>query len=167
MKYVFPVRIAAATLALSGTAIALAATPPNSKDLTQGKWELVLDKSSFCGDAPQKSAREITESGWGLITAHATGVNAKGKPTDTWYVWRYDGNKYPADVDRVANEYITWKLVNPNKVEFTHYSKDDKVTQELARTVSSDGQTMTQTTRFVGKLKDGKPCMDSQVFQRK
>lgn len=154
-------------VSLAAAAAAAAVTPPNPKDLTQGKWELVLEKSSFCAEAPQKSAREIVESGWGLITAHATGVNAKGKPTDGWYVWRYDGQKYPADINRVANEYITWKLINPSRVEFTHYSKEDQPTQLLVRTVSSDGQTMTQTTNFVGKKKDGKDCMDSQVFQRR
>jgi hypothetical protein len=138
-----------------------AVPPPNPQDLTQGKWELNLAKSKFCEAAPHKSTREIIDAGWGLIVTHWTGVDAAGNPMDIRYVWRYDGAKYPAEIYKPANESITWKLVNPSRVEFIHWSKDDKVTSTYVRTVSADGQTMTQTGKFVGK-----PCEASQVFDR-
>ncbi|HEY4368945.1 MAG TPA: hypothetical protein VGN07_17045 [Steroidobacteraceae bacterium] len=156
--------IAIACLAVAGTSAA--AQPPNPQDLTQGKWELQLDKSHFCTAPPQKSTREIVDSGWGLISTYWTGIDAKGKPMEVRYVWRYDGQKYPADIGKPANEAITWKLVNPSKVEFTHWSKDNKITQELSRTVSSDAQTMTQTTKFVGGRNGKSECVDTQVFAR-
>ena len=143
----------------------LAANPPNPQDLTQGKWELQLDKSKFCNpaQAPQKSGRVITDEGWGLISVLQTGINAKGQPTTGRYVYRLDGQKYPANVygTRISSEAITWKLVSPSRVEFEHWSKDNKVTEKYVRTVSSDGQTMTQTGQ-----RPGQTCEEVQVFQR-
>jgi hypothetical protein len=139
--------------------------PPNPKDLTQGKWELQSDKSKFCNpaQAPQKSGREIADEGWGLISVLQTGVNAKGDPTNGHYVYRYDGQKYPATIygTRQSTEAITWKLVSPSRVEFEHWSKDNKITEKYVRTVSSDGQTMTQTGKRTGQT-----CEEAQVFLR-
>lgn len=140
----------------------MAVEPPNPKDLTQGKWELLLEKSKFCKPAPRKSTREIVDAGWGLMSVHWTGVDAGGKSVDAWYVWRYDGDKYPADISKPAEEAITWKLVSPSRVEFKHWSKDNRMTEELVRTVSADGQQMTQTRAYLG----GKECVDTQVFKR-
>ena len=67
-----------------------------------------------------------------------------------------------ADISKPAKEAITWKLVNPRRVEFKHWSKDDRMTEELVRTVSEDGQEMTQTRAYLG----GKECVDTQVFKR-
>ncbi|HVF18254.1 MAG TPA: hypothetical protein VNA21_15135 [Steroidobacteraceae bacterium] len=142
---------------------ALAVEPPNPKDLTQGKWDLIADKSKFCRPAPRKSTREIVDAGWGLISVHWTGVDADGKPVDAWYVLRYDGDKYPADITKPAEESITWKLVSPTRVEFKHWSKDNRMTEDLVRTVSADGQQMTQTRAYLGEAKE---CVDTQVFRR-
>src|SRR5580698_8643975 len=77
-----------------------AGAPPNPKDLTQGKWELNLSKSKFCEAAPRKSTREIIDAGWGLLVTHWTGIDAAGNPMDIRYVWRYDGGKYPAEINK-------------------------------------------------------------------
>lgn len=153
---------AAAAVSICLVSAAGAATVPNPKDLTQGNWELNLTKSKFCGDAPQKSARQIFDAGWNMIVVEQSGINAKGEPTSGRYVYRYDGDKYPDVITRAAKEAITWKLVSPNRVEFVHWSVDNKVTSEYVRTVSDDGQTMTQTGKFVGR-----ECVDSQVFDRR
>ncbi len=152
--------IAAAGVLASGASFA-AVDPPNSKDLTQGHWELNLTKSKFCNAAPQKAGRQIFDAGWGLVVVEQSGVNAKGEPTSGRYVYRYDGDKYPDVITRAANEAIVWKLVSPTRVEFTHYDKQDKMTSEYVRTVSANGQEMTQTGKFVGR-----ECIDSQVFDR-
>lgn len=141
---------------------AFAVEPPNPKDLTQGKWELDLEKSRFCMPKPRKGTREIVDAGWGLLSVHWTGIDAYGSAIDTWYVWRYDGEKYPANIGKPANEAITWKLVSPSRVEFKHWSKDNRMTEELVRTVSADGQEMTQTRAYL----TGKECVDTQVFKR-
>jgi hypothetical protein len=162
-------RLTLATLLLLAGAshLAHASAPPNPKDLTQGVWELDLAKSKFCKPAPQKSRREIFDAGWGMMVVHWTGVDAKGKAMETRYVWRYDGEKYPATIDGPASEAISWKLVSPSRVEFIHWSKDDKITEELVRTVSSDAQEMTQTRKYLGAKADGKAeCVDTQVFRR-
>lgn len=154
---------AATAFVLLGAGAGMAAEPPNPEDLTQGSWELDLAKSEFCKPAPQESRREIVDSGWGLISVHWTGIDADGNPRDVWYVYRYDGDKYPASIGKPANESITWTLVNPHRVEFTHWSKDNEITEELLRTVSDDGQQMTQTRRYLG----GEECVDIQIFRRR
>jgi hypothetical protein len=155
-------RMGFAAVLLLTPAMAIAVEPPNPKDLTQGKWELNVAKSKFCGAAPKKSERVIVDAGWGLIYTTWTGVDADGNPVLIHYVARYDGDKYPAGLDRPATESITWKLVSPNRLEFVHWSKDDKMTSSYVRTVSTDGQTMTQSAKFVGQA-----CEESQVFERR
>ncbi len=108
--------------------------------------------------------RAIVDEGFGLVSVHWTGANAKGQPYDIHYVYSYDGRKYPVGEfsGRKSREAITYHLINPRRVEFQHWSLDGKMTQDLARTVSDDGQTMTQTT----KLSNRPGCTDVQVFQR-
>jgi hypothetical protein len=149
-------------ISLCWASAAQASSSPHAKDMTQGNWELNLAKSKFCGAAPQKSARQIFDAGWNMIVVEQSGVNAKGEATSGRYVYRYDGDKYPDAITRAAKEAITWKLVSPNRVEFVHWSPDNKITSEYVRTVSDDGQTMTQTGKFVGR-----ECVDSQVFDRR
>ena len=155
-------RAAAVVTASLVVTVAAAVEPPNPKDLTQGVWDLNLKKSKFCKPMPRSGRREIVDVGWGLIGVHWTGIDANGKPIDVRYVWRYDGEKYPATIMEPAKEAISWKLVNPTRVEFVHWSKDNKKTEELVRTVTPDGQEMTQTRSYLG----GAECVDVQVFQR-
>ena len=166
MKSIKAVSAIVGLVCMVGASAAGAATPPNPKDLTQGVWELQLDKSKFnCGTPPKKSHREIFEAGWGLISVHWTGFDDKGKPMDIRYVYNYNGDKYPEGIPGPANESITYKLVNPSRVDFWHWDKKDKMTQDLSRVISSDGQTMTQTTKYLS-WKGGKECIDTQIFAR-
>lgn len=152
----------AITCMMATTAMA-SVEPPNPKDLIQGKWELQLDKSKYCGTAPQKATRHIFDAGWGLIVTEWGGVAADGSPTVNRYVARYDGQKYPANVTKPdSDEAITWKLVDPRRLEFVHWDKADKITSTYLRTVSADGQTMTQVSTFIGR-----ECKDVQVFERR
>lgn len=151
-----------AIVVLFSTERASAVEPPNPEDLTQGIWELIPEKSSFCKPAPQKSRREIIDAGWGLISVYWTGVDADGNEMSTRYVYRYDGDKYPSTIIEPAAESITWKLVSPARVEFIHWSKDNRITEELFRTVTSDGQEMTQSRKYL----EAKDCVDIQVFKR-
>jgi len=152
------------SISLGFGAVALAAIdPPNPQDLTQGTWDLIQEKSTFCKPRPQQSRREIVDVGWDMISVHWTGIDHAGRPIDARYVWRYDGEKYPADIKRPAREAISWKLINPHRVEFLHWSKDDQITEELYREVTPDGQEMTQSRSYLG---GGDECIDIQVFRR-
>lgn len=157
----------------SGPVLRAAVEPPNPQDLTQGTWELNLQKSKFCPTNGQGrpatpsrgGGRVISDLGWGMIAVQQIGVNEKGERTGEnriSYVLRYDGKKYPAGLAGPSAEGIAWKLVNPRRVEFAHYNKENKVMSEYVRTVTEDGQEMTQTTKFPGR-----ECLDSQVFDRK
>jgi len=153
--------VIAAGLSLAAVQSSLAAEPPNPKDLMEGNWVLQVSQSKFCKDAPKQSAREIFDAGWGLVATHWTGIDAKGVPIDIRYVARFDGTKYPADIVKPANVAISWKLINPRQVEFVDWSKDNKAIAQNTRTVSEDGQTMTQKTKATGQT-----CEDVQVFAR-
>jgi hypothetical protein len=155
---------ASVCLLAAGSALA-AIEAPNPKDLTQGKWELQVAKSKFCKEAPQHATREIFDAGWGLVSVHWTGADSKGTPIDIRYVYRFDGQKYPSDIVKPSDVAITWKKVSPSRVEFVDWSKENKMIAENVRIVSSDGQTMTQTTKYSGKADQS--CQDVQVFERK
>lgn len=155
--------VMALLLASHGSVSASNIPPPNQADWTQGIWEMVPDESAFCKPTPRVSIRQITDVGWGMISVHWTGIDANGNPIDSCYVYRYDGAKYPANIQKPATESISWKLVNPKRVEFFHWSKDDRMTEELSREVSDDGQKMTQLRRYLG----GGECVDKQVFRRR
>ena len=49
------------------------------------------------------------------------------------------------------------------RVEFKHWSKDNRMTEDLLRTVTADGQEMTQTRAYLGGAEE---CVDTQVFRR-
>jgi hypothetical protein len=156
--------LAAAFVVASLTGSHAAVTPPSDKDLSKGDWEINLAKSKFaCSKPPQVSKRHIIDAGWGMTFVHWTGVQADGKPFETRYVFRYDGQKYPVGIDRPdAREAIIYMLKNPHHIDFRHVDKEGKVTSTYYRDISADGQTMTQSSKFTGR-----DCEDLQVFQRR
>jgi hypothetical protein len=156
--------IATALFGMAVVSSQAAVTPPSSKDLTLGNWELNLTKSKFtCSKPPQVSKRHIFDAGWGMMVVDWSGTTAEGKPMMSRYVWRYDGGKYPESITGPdAREAIVYHLINPNRVEFVHLDKADKVTSTYYRQVSADGQEMTQSTKYTGR-----DCEDLQVFDRK
>ena len=168
MKRMHLVSVVVSVSAAVNFGIAWAAEPA-AKDNEVGKWELQLSKSHFCNPAaaPQKSTRDIFDAGGGVLFIHWTGADPKGKPVDIRYVLRYDGKKYafPSDVADPA-VYISWKRVSPSEVAFIDWSKDGKKVAENTRTVSSDGNTMTQSTTAVDASGQKAACTDKQVFER-
>jgi len=156
--------VAAAVVGMMVASSQAAVTPPSKADLTMGKWELNVAKSKFtCSTAPKASQRHFFDAGWGMMVAEWTGTNAEGKPTQTRYVWRYDGGKYPSGITGPdAREALIYKLTSPTRVDFVHVDKADKVTSTYYREVSADGQTMTQSTKYTGR-----DCEDLQVFERR
>src|SRR5262249_46941002 len=96
----------AALLALS-TASLLGETvkPPNPNDLTQGTWELNVQKTKLCAESdgkprmPRPGGRIVEDVGFGMITVQWIDTNDKGERYGAGYpsyVYRYDGDKYPA-----------------------------------------------------------------------
>ncbi len=155
---------AVAALACFATMDAHAASvkAPNPKDLTQGMWELNHAKSKFCGTPLKKSTRYVRDIGWDMVLVTWDMIRADGQPELRQYVYRYDGDKYPGGgIEIPAIEAISWKLIDPNHVEFVHWSKDNKKTGTYTRTVSADGQTLTQNFKS-----ESRPCEESQVFDR-
>jgi hypothetical protein len=164
--HVISAAIAVATVLHYG---AVLGAEPAAKDREIGKWELQLSKSHFCNPAaaPQKSARDIVDAGGSILMIHWTGVDPKGKPVDIHYVLRYDGKKYAFPSDVADPEvYISWKRISPSEVAFIDWSKDGKKLAENTRTLSEDGNTMTQSTTAVDASGHKAACTDHQVFER-
>ena len=168
MKRMHLVSVVVSVSAAVNLGIAWAAEPA-AKDNEVGKWELQLSKSHFCNPAaaPQKSSRDIFDAGGGVLLIHWTGIDPKGKPVDIRYVLRYDGKKYafPSDVAD-PDVYISWKRISPSEVAFIDWSKDGKKIAENTRSVSSDGNSMTQSTTAVDANGQKAACTDKQVFER-
>lgn len=145
-----------------------ATEPPNSKDLIVGDWTLDLSKSKFCNpaEAPKQSLRKIMDEGYGMVSVYWTGTNADGTPIDRRYVYFNDGRKVPAGEFRgtplQSKESMTFRLINPHRVVWEHWSPDNKVTSRYVREVSADGQTMTQTDTLLNRP----GCVDKEVYER-
>lgn len=153
------VMVAFCLIAQSGAA---EVDPPDADDLMVGEWVVQPHQSQFCKDAPEQSVRQIADMGWGLLETHWTGLDHKGAPVDVCYVSRFDGLKYPGNILKRVYFATSWKFVNPHRIEFEDWSKDNKVIGWGVRTISKDGQTMTQTVKVPGKA-----CVEVQVFARR
>src|SRR5689334_9302852 len=90
----------ATLLACSQGVLGAAVTPPNPKDLTQGTWEMNIEKTHYCPDArgntrkPTGGGRIIRDVGWDMIAVEWIDVTDKGERVGEGYVsyvYRYDG----------------------------------------------------------------------------
>jgi len=159
---------AATVVGLSIARATLADEPPNPKDLIVGDWVLQLDQSKFCNPArvPKQDFRKISDEGYGMVSVDWTGVDSHGASYRRLYVYFNDGHRVPAGEFRgtplEAKESMTFHLVNPHRVVWEHWSKDNKLTSSWVREVSADGQTMTETNKLVNRPE----CKDVQVFRR-
>jgi hypothetical protein len=159
---------AVALVGLSTARVSLAGEPPNPKDLVVGDWVLQLDKSKFCDPArvPKQDFRKIRDEGYGMVSVDWTGIDAKGARYKRLYVYFNDGHRVPAGEFRgtplESKESMTFHLINPHRVVWEHWSKDNKLTSTWVREVSADGQTMTETDKVMSRP----ACRDVQVFER-
>jgi len=161
MSHLTPLRLSAAVVALFASGAALAVDVPDPGDLTIGKWELNLAKSKFCGNPPKKSTREIYNVGFGWLVVVWTGINADGGEINDRYVMKYDEQKLTSTIERVSRDTVSYKQVSPYRVEWTHWSIDNKPTSHQYRLVSEDGQSMAQVGQSIGS-----DCVNSQFFDR-
>jgi len=161
MSHLTPLRLSAAVVALFTSSGVFAIDVPDPGDLTIGKWELNHAKSKFCGAAPKKSTREIYNVGFGWLVVVWTGINADGGPINDRYVMKYDEQKLTSTIERVSRDTVSYKQVSPARVEWIHWSIDNKPTSHQYREVSGDGQSMAQVAHRVDS-----DCVASQIFDR-
>jgi hypothetical protein len=134
-------------------------------ELRAGTWELNLARSTFSpGPPPRKQTLTFRAAGphW---TALLQGVDAAGKPINpdmNNLAITFDGKDHPtatADYDTTA-----WKRSRGNDYEVIR-KKAGKIVLTSINELSSDGQTMTITTKGVNA--NGQPVHNVRVYEKK
>jgi hypothetical protein len=127
-----------------------------------GTWKLNVAKSKYSpGPIPKSLTVKVEPAGQGeKVTAEFE--NADGSRTTTQYTAPFDGKDYPLTGSPIANT-VSLKRIDTRTTERTD-KKDGKVAQTLRRVVSTDGKTMTVTTK--GTNAQGKAVNNVGVFER-
>ena len=133
-------------------------------ELRVGTWELNLAKSTFSpGPAPRRQTLTFRAAGpqW---TALLQGVDASGKPINpdmNNLAITFDGKDHPtANVDY---DTTAWKRSSANKYEVIR-KKAGKIVLTSTNEISSDGKTMTITTKGVSA--NGQSVDNLRVYDR-
>lgn len=160
-------RISRRTVFLAAAALAvtfpLFAQPAFAADPLEGKWLLNVEKSVFRGSTgPKGQLRTYEMSDDGVETMTATGVSAEKKPTLVRYEARYDGKDYEM-TGSLGGDSISLRRIDALTTEATQ-KRDGKRTIVAVRKVSSDGKTLTVTSK--GTTPSGRVVDAVQIFER-
>jgi hypothetical protein len=143
---------------------------PNASSQTAdpaiGVWKLNLAKSKYNPGPPQTQmeTRTIEDRGGGVILMTAERISLNGERTIIQYVAKYDGKAYPKMVLGAKTlSSISLKAIDLYTVEGTE-KEDGKVTARYTRTVSKDGNTMTQSMESMNA--QGQKIRRIMVFDR-
>jgi len=128
-----------------------------------GTWKLNVEKSKFNpGPAPKSSVLTYEAAGEATKVTNE-GVNAQGNPTKSVFgPFANDGKPSPVTGVPDFNE-STYKKVNDTTVEFVRL-KDGKEVQRGTRVVSTDGKTLTFTTK--GANASGQQIDNVAVYEK-
>lgn len=151
----------AAALAVT---LPLFASAARARDPLEGKWQLDVEKSVFRaapGPKGQLRTYEITEDGVEKMTA--TGVSAEKKQTLVRYEARYDGKDYEM-TGSLGGDRISLRRIDALTTESTQ-KRDGKPTITAVRKVSSDGKTLTVTSK--GTTPAGVEVDSLMIFERR
>ena len=130
-------------------------------DSSVGTWKLNPDKSTTSNTLKSRTdVREATPDGGVKVTR--TEQMATGEPSDSSYMYKYDGKKYPATGGQF--DTVSVKRVNANTVSWEAKKTGGKFHQTGRTVVSKDGKTLTQT--FKGTDGEGKPVHGTNVYDR-
>lgn len=149
-----------------GAAVVIAAmgTASAQTDPFVGTWKLNVAKSSYNpGPAPKSATVTITAVGSGVKVV----VDGAG-PTGDKVHWEYtaashDGKDYPIVGNNADADTVALKRLKPGSVE-TSNKKGGKATTTNVRTVSTDGKTMTVTTKGLNGA--GQTVSNVQIFEK-
>jgi hypothetical protein len=154
-------RLGAVIVTVGVVALASAAGAQAPKGLA-GTWKLDTAKSKFTpGPAPKSMTVTYSEDGNNLKIV--VDMTPAASPAQHWEMTAaYDGKDYPLTGNPNADT-ISMKRIDDRRGEST-FKKDGKVTSVNTRTLSADGKTLTIVSK--GTTEDGKPRLDTQVFEK-
>ena len=144
-------------------ALASAASAQNAPHV--GTWELNLSKSTFSPGPPPKSQVLTFQAAGPHWTALLQGIDASGRPINPDMgnvAINFDGKDHPTP--NVDYETSAWKRIDANKYEVVR-KRAGKVVLTSQNAVSTDGRTMTITTRGINA--DGQTINNVNVYDRR
>lgn len=128
-----------------------------------GTWTLNLAKSQYApGPAPRSEVVTYESAGQG-VKYRVTRTDPEGKPVTLQGSLMYDGKDYPATGTADFDTVMT-RRVNASTTETTR-KKSGKSVQVVSRVLSTDGRTLTLTTK--GTDAEGRTINDVQVYDRR
>ena len=130
-----------------------------------GTWELNLAKSTFSPGPPPKSQVLTFRAAGPHWTALVQGIDASGRPINpdmSNVAINFDGKDHPTP--NVDYETSAWKQLTANQYEVIR-KKAGKVVLTSINVVSTDGKTMTITTRGVNA--DGQTLNNVRVYDKR
>src|SRR5262245_1510313 len=152
------------TLIKASLAFAISTVVALGADNTIGTWKLNIEKSKYTGPPmPVKSLMLDRGAVDGGVKQASTGERVDGTPIKAGFTAKYDGR----DVSVSGNsqyDTIAIKQVNANTLTDTRKKTGGKYQATSRYVVSSDGKTMTVTTK--GTNADGKDFTAVFVFDK-
>jgi hypothetical protein len=130
------------TLALFAVALTVAGQTP---EYMVGTWKTNVSKSTYSPGPPPKPATSRWElMGDGQFKNINDGVDAKGQPTHSEIIVKFDGTDRPL-IGAAVPTTRTYKLIDARTFEFVT-KVNGKVTTTFRSVAAPDGKTRTATT---------------------
>jgi hypothetical protein len=143
-------------------AVLLIGTMCFAQNPSLGTWKLNEGKSKL-GPGFPKNTTVVYEAAGDSIKATIDGVDAKGKPTHTVWIGKFDGKDYPVTGD-ASSDTRALKQIDDHTLEMTS-KKAGKVTLSGKIVIAADGKSRTLTasgTDSMGMKVEGMTFYDKQ-----
>ena len=131
-----------------------------------GTWKVNLAKSKFIPGPAPKTLTITYEMNGSDLTSLAVGTEQDGKPINPDKVKvniKLDGKDHPTVTTNTAYNTTAWTRVDAHNWTLVR-KKDGKITQNVKNAVSTDGKTLTITTKGVNQ--EGQTLNNVAVYDK-
>lgn len=134
-------------------------------DNSIGTWKLNTSKSKYTpAPIPLKSYTAVREAAPGGVKVTITGERADGSPINANYTAKFDGSPSTVNGTGMSYDTISIKQVDANSITYESKATNGKYHASGRTVVSSDGKTMTTTSK--GTNADGKAVAFTFVYEK-
>jgi len=147
-------------LALAALLVAVAVCVA-ADDVNMGTWKLDEAKSKIAAGSGKNDTVVYAADG-DNVKVTVDGVDAKGNPTHSEWVGKYDGKDYPVTGDADA-DMRSYRRVNDRTLRITQ-KKDGKVISTIRIVVAADGKSRTVTNTATDA--NGKKTTSTSVYDK-
>jgi hypothetical protein len=130
-------------------------------DLNMGTWKLDEAKSKIAAGSGKNDTVVYAMDG-DKVKVTVDGVDAKGNPTHTEWVGKYDGKDYPVTGDP-DYDMRSYRRVNDHTLRITQ-KKEGKANATIRIVVSADGKSRTVTSTTTDA--NGKKTTSTSVYDK-